>query len=370
MTLHRLLVAASLAVLAGLAAFTVVAWGIVPIKASSGHWQITAWFLEFSKRRSVAWHARNIEPLSLDEPWLALKGAGHYDTGCRPCHGSPDLHAPRIGMAMTPHPPALPEIVAKRAPEQLFYVVKHGIKFTGMPAWPSGVRDDEVRAMVAFLLALPQMDAAEYRRLVDGPAPPDDAGMPMADLADPAPGPPAAVLESCARCHGIDGRGRGTDAFPSLAGQRREYLINAMHAYTRGTRHSGIMQPVAASVADPDVRAIADYYSRLPARPAGTGADADAIARGAAIAQRGIPDQGVPSCLDCHGPREGPINPAYPRLAGQYADYLLLQLRLFRDGHRGGSAYAHLMDHVAPRLTDAQMRDVAAYYASLPGAGR
>ena len=54
-----------------------------------------------------------------------------------------------------------------------------------------------------------------------------------------------------------------------------------------------------------------------------------------------------------------------PRLAGQYADYILLQLELFAAGHRGGGPRAHLMDSVAPRMSREQMRDVAAYYASL-----
>ncbi|HYG67703.1 MAG TPA: c-type cytochrome, partial [Anaeromyxobacteraceae bacterium] len=71
-------------------------------------------------------------------------------------------------------------------------------------------------------------------------------------------------------------------------------------------------------------------------------------------------------CLDCHGPGGPERNPAYPVLAGQYADYLALQLELFRTGHRGGSAFAHLMSHVAPRLRPEEMRDVARYYESLP----
>jgi cytochrome c553 len=52
-------------------------------------------------------------------------------------------------------------------------------------------------------------------------------------------------------------------------------------------------------------------------------------------------------------------------LAGQYADYIVLQLELFKKGHRGGSSWAHLMEEVAPKLSEQEMRDVAAYYASL-----
>ena len=69
----------------------------------------------------------------------------------------------------------------------------------------------------------------------------------------------------------------------------------------------------------------------------------------------------------CHGPRGHEVKAAYPSLAGQPADYLRLQLQLFKDDRRGGSAYAHLMQPVASRLTPEQMRDVALYFESLGG---
>jgi cytochrome c553 len=97
-------------------------------------------------------------------------------------------------------------------------------------------------------------------------------------------------------------------------------------------------------------------------------ASISAIESGKAIASRGIPRQRVPACVVCHGPGTTRRNPLYPVLAGQYADYLVLQLEIFNKGYRGGSAYAHLMRPVATRLTPEQMRDVALYYASLPAA--
>ena len=102
-------------------------------------------------------------------------------------------------------------------------------------------------------------------------------------------------------------------------------------------------------------------------RAAATGAPgaAAAVERGAAIAAQGVPAQKVPACQECHGPVGPPRNRAYPQLAGQYAVYLELQLRLFKSGRRGGSPYAHLMQKVAPRLSDGQIEDVALYYASL-----
>ncbi|MDP3572863.1 MAG: c-type cytochrome [Archangium sp.] len=341
-----------------LIALLVVTTGLVPIKASSGHWAITAWFLEFTKDRSVATHSLAVTLPPREAAWLVMKGAGHYEGGCRPCHGSPGLPLPRVAGAMTPHPPALAQLVSQRDSEQLFYVIKHGIKFTGMPAWPTQQRDDEVTAVVAFLEELPHLDAERYRQLVFGPAPAPSSA-------------PSLVATQCERCHGDDGRGRGSAAFPGLAHQRRQYLVNALEAYARGDRVSGIMGPIAAGLRPDQWGELADHYSQLPSEgrlanlSEAPPPDPARIERGRQIAAEGLPQLGVPSCSDCHGPAPHQRNPAYPLLAGQYADYLVLQLELFKERRRGGSPYAHLMDKVASRLTAEQMRDVAAYYASL-----
>ena len=365
-----LVVGALLAVLGVVGGFLVAVSGIVPLKASSGHWAVTEWFLQLGKRRSIATHTVGMEDLRLDEPWLVLKGAGHYESGCRPCHGSPGVRIPRIAAAMLPLPPYLPPRIAEWDPEELFYIVKHGIKFTGMPAWQTQQRDDEVRAIVAFLLEMPDLTRASYERLVYGEAPAEPSVVPLEDIADPEQ-PPGPVTESCARCHGTDGLGRGNAAFPKLAGQRPEYLHQALEAYASGGRHSGIMAPIAAGLAATDRRTLADYYADLP--PGSPAADGDggshAAERGRSIALRGAPSLGVPSCADCHGPADHPRNPAYPSLAGQYAEYLVLQLELFRSRARGGSEFSPLMHHVVDGLEPQQIRDVAAYYAALdPGA--
>lgn len=338
--------------------------GIVPLKASSRHWAITKWFLETGMHRSVATHSLGISAPSLDDPDFVLKGATHYEIGCRPCHGSPGLTQPRIARAMTPPPPYLAPVIKKWKPEELFYIVKHGIKFTGMPAWPALPRDDEVWAMVAFLEKLPALDEPAYTRLAYG-EPRTTAPMEMMEGAEQVP---PSVTQTCVRCHGQNGIARGTGAFPHLAGQRAEYLHNAMEAYARSERHSGIMQPIAAALDTNKIRALSDYYARLraPAPSSPNAATAEAIARGESIALHGIPQQRVASCIDCHTPEGQRHKPAYPNLAGQPADYLVLQLELFKKGARGGSPYAHLMQAVAPRLEPEQMRDVALYFESMP----
>jgi len=350
--------------------FLVAASGVVPLKASSGHWAITEWILQFGKRRSVATHTLGMAELRLDEPWLVLKGAGHYESGCRPCHGSPGVPTPEIAAAMLPLPPYLPPRVETWDPEELFYIVKHGIKFTGMPAWQSQQRDDEVRAMVAFLLTLPYHTRASYERLVYGEAPAGPPVVALEGVSDPEE-PPDPVIASCARCHGRDGLGRGNAAFPKLAGQRPEYLMRALRGYASGDRHSGIMAPVASGLSPAQWRQLADFYAGLdPGGPDGDGSETGRAAeRGRIVAHEGLPTLGVPSCADCHGPADHPRNPAYPSLAGQYADYLVLQLELFRARERGGSEFSPLMHHVVDGLGPEQIRDVAAYYASLDPTG-
>ena len=352
-------------ILMAIGGFLGAASGIIPIKASSGHWAITSWFLQFSKQRSVATHTVGIKAPLLDKPSLVLKGAGAYEMNCRACHGSPSLPHPRVAQHMTPRPPYLPSTIGNWEPEELFYIVKHGIKFTGMPAWPAArPRDDEVWAMVAFLQRFPNLKDDEYRRLVSAEV--AVRGEPLSINAM-QPSEPRAVATNCARCHGRDGLGRDSEAFPSLAGQQVQYLDLSMQAYAKGERHSGIMGPIAASLSVDEIKELARYYSGVSKRSSSAAMveDASAIERGSVIAQQGIPSQRVPACMACHGPSDIPRNPIYPTLAGQYAGYLILQLELFKNENRGGTAHAHLMRMVATRLTPEQMRDVATYYGSL-----
>jgi cytochrome c553 len=126
------------------------------------------------------------------------------------------------------------------------------------------------------------------------------------------------------------------------------------------------MEPIAAALSPEEMRELAVYYSKLPKSSAAlsSGKDEASIQRGREIAERGIPAQRVPSCMDCHGPGLASQNSNYPIHSGQYADYLVSQLQLFKNKQRGGTAYAHLMDGVAAALNAQQMQDVAAYYAA------
>jgi cytochrome c553 len=366
--LERALIAGALL---GIGGFLVAASGIISIKASSGHWPVTEWFLRFSMKRSIATHSLTVTvPENLSDPALIEKGAGHYDIGCRSCHGEPDMPRPRIAAHMLPMPPDLATRIPHSNPKKLFYVVKHGMKFTGMPAWPSVHRDDEVWSMVAFLLQYPQLDGAGYRRLVGrneiaAAANDNSATQPL----------PNVVVQSCVRCHGDDGLNRNNPTLPKLAGQRAEYLRGALDAFAIDRRHSGIMGPVASTLTPAAIEEAVTYYAGLHPSHNATGSPNQgtenrdtraAIERGERIVFEGIREQRVPACVECHGPTARRGKPQYPLLASQPAAYLELQLDLFRNNARGGSDHAHVMAQIASRLAPEQARDVAHYFASLP----
>jgi cytochrome c553 len=361
---HPWLTAAGLAAVVVTGAALIVVSGIMPIKASSGHWPITARLLDFAKLRSVATHSLGIQAPPLDDEALVLRGAAHYENGCSSCHGKPGAGMPPVMAAMTPEPPELPAGLSRYKPEELFSIVKHGIKFTGMPAWPAQERDDEVWAVVSFLRRMPRLDAAAYQRLAYG-----ELGI-AAETAPSLPlhgqQPPPAVRDICWRCHGVDGTGRGPGAFPSLAGQRSAYLYASLRAFAHRTRFSGIMSGIAATLSDGTMREVAAYYERLPPREAEFTANSSAIMRGMTMATRGIPGRDIPACGECHGPSERPKNPAYPRLSGQHARYLTSQLELLKKRHRGGTPNVNLMHVFVDRLNSEAIRDVTLYFATLP----
>lgn len=324
----------------------VSASGVVPIGASTEHWPVTAWFLHFSMRRSVATHSIGVDVPPLDDPALVRLGAGHYETGCRMCHGAPGDRMPPVAHGMTPHPPWLPSRTPSMDDAALYYTVRHGVKLTGMPEWPSFGREDEPWAIVAFLREMEEMRPMRYRALTT-------AG----DVAD---GAPELVRETCARCHGADGRGRGGTA-PVLAGQRREYLLASLEAYAVRERHSGFMVPIAASMSETEMRRLASYYASMP------GLEADVAVtegRGATIALEGIPERRIPACAECHGPSEHRRNDAFPLLAGQDARWIERQLEAFVTGTRGGTEWVELMQPVvAHDLEEAEREAVARFYS-------
>jgi cytochrome c553 len=297
----------------------------------------------------------------LDDSDMIKLGAGHFHGGCAYCHGAPDLAVNPIANQMLPPPPPLSEAVKHWSAEELFWIVKHGIKYTGMPGWVAQQRDDEVWAVVAFLKELPRLSVSEYQELAYGPLPLDSrTGQELAtDLSRPR------AADACARCHGSGPNGPTSNLVPVLHGQSPEYLVRSLEAYTNGLRRSGIMEPLASVLGADPKQNLAQYYAGLPlprARQAPERADPDLIANGRRLAMEGAVNNGIPPCTSCHA---GTALPAYPRLAGQHAAYMRQRLHLWKRGLNAASETGAIMAPIAKQLSDQQIREVTAYFASL-----
>jgi cytochrome c553 len=337
------------------------AWsGAYNVAASRGHWPIVEWVLTFVMRNSVEKRSLAIPEPPLDDPDLVRLGAAHFHGGCAPCHGAPGIPIGAISRHMLPPPPDLAVAAKQWKDRELFWIAKHGIKYTGMPSWVSQQRDDEVWAVVAFLKRLPALDEHAYRELaIGGLSVSEQSGRDIATAETTA-----YAVSACARCHGADGRGPPSTLVPILHGQPVEFLAAALRAYADGNRESGIMQAVAVELEPGALRRVADYYSGLPrpsARAELPAIDGAAIENGRLLATQGLPVAEIPPCVTCHGADALSI---YPRLAGQHAAYMRGQLRLWKSGLIAKSHTAAIMAPIAQRLTDRQIDDVTAYFAS------
>ena len=210
----------------------------------------------------------------------------------------PGMPVNPIAKHMLPSPPDLAVAMRPWKERELFWIVKHGFKYTGMPGWVAIERDDEIWAVVAFLKRLPTLNAESYRELALG----DVRVSPHSgsELATSESNPEA--ISACARCHGSEGQRPMSNLVPVLHGQSADYVFSALKAYAEGRRHSGIMQPLAADLREEDMRNLADYYAGLtPPRGEPEAADTHLIDRGRKLALQGAPDCGIPPCMACHG---------------------------------------------------------------------
>jgi cytochrome c553 len=164
-----------------------------------------------------------------------------------------------------------------------------------------------------------------------------------------------AKFESCAACHNADGIST-TESIPSLAGQTDRYIQWQLVYFRSGTRKSEIMNPIAETLSNEDIRDLGAFIAQLPAAEAAAPAHPDLVEKGRAVAAQN-------RCAACHGEKlEG--NGAAARLSGQREDYLLKALQDFKAGKRVGGGMAAMADVVYPLSPD-DLPALAAYAASV-----
>ncbi|MGE0372941.1 MAG: cytochrome c [Gammaproteobacteria bacterium] len=162
-TLLTLLVVLVFAVAGGLA---FIYSGVYNISATRPHWPITEWAIETMRSNSIKAHASGITlPPGMTDEAAVISGTEHFAAHCASCHGAPGVPRGDIANGLYPKPPDLAHAARHYTPGELFWIVKNGIKMTGMPAW-NDHSDKELWATVAFLQKLPGMSEADYAKLV------------------------------------------------------------------------------------------------------------------------------------------------------------------------------------------------------------
>ncbi|MFT5116680.1 MAG: cytochrome c553 [Kiritimatiellia bacterium] len=178
---------------------------------------------------------------------------------------------------------------------------------------------------------------------------------------------------SCAGCHGNDGNSPAP-SFPKIAGLGENYLYKQLKDIQSGSRAIVQMTGQLDAKSDQDLRNLAAYFNSQTLQLAGakemkvkmnSGLDQDALKLGARVFRAGNHEVGTPSCIGCHSPRGLGNDPAgFPRLSGQYAEYIAQQLRAFRAGERTNDNSA-IMRSVAEHMSDAEIDAVANFISGL-----
>ncbi len=192
--------------------------------------------------------------------------------------------------------------------------------------------------------------------------------------ADPAKGQ-AIVSTVCGACHGPDGNS-AISANPKLAGQHAGYLFKQMKEFKAAegktpVRVNAVMNGMIAAYDETQMRDIAAYLASQKQKPE-EAKNRDTIEFGQRIYRAGDASKGLPACIGCHGPTGAGMPVQFPRIAGQYADYIEAQLKGFRTGSEDAAAEGarandpnKMMRMVAIKMTDREIKAVADYIAGL-----
>ncbi|MBI3776840.1 MAG: c-type cytochrome [Gammaproteobacteria bacterium] len=202
-------------------------------------------------------------------------------------------------------------------------------------------------------------------------------------------------IQACIACHGARGEGNRALGAPRIAGLAAGYIEKQLRdfardpiktgvtldpiardysktprvqvdltVYTPGVRRNAAMNAAAAALDNPEIHAVALYFSALPYQVEALPSDPETLERGEDLALRGKPEYGVPACTSCHGPNGRGFGDQFPPLVGQAPEYIIRQLNHWQTGARDNDTMA-LMRNVSDQLTDGDKINVAAYFANV-----
>ncbi|MGB3247441.1 MAG: c-type cytochrome, partial [Sulfitobacter sp.] len=232
-------------VMAGLVmAAAIVGLGLYNVSARQGHLPGVTWLMHTTFRQSVRLRApgKDQVPEDISNADRIALGAQHFETACAFCHAAPGQRRSATARAMNPAPPHITDAVDGWEPQHMFWIVREGVKMTGMPYWPATGRDDEVWSVVAYLDALRDGNANDQATV------PNQSG----------------EMPTCTRCHGNDGRSSNS-FIPRLDILTKAQISEALLQYRDGTRSSGFMAEAARDLTGVQIDKLAEAFGRQAA---------------------------------------------------------------------------------------------------------
>ncbi len=183
--------------------------GLYNVGATRQHLQSVFSVLEVAMHRSVRLHARNINTPPLEDQAMIRRGATCYNGKCVQCHGAPGVAQDDIGKSMQPLPGPLVDATQKFHPRELYWITRHGIRLSGMPAWEFRLTESEMWDVVAFLQHLPKLTPQAYAdiavRQIDIASCGRDVNAAATRAPDVGRGKQALYQYACSACHTIPG---------------------------------------------------------------------------------------------------------------------------------------------------------------------
>ncbi len=199
-----------LTILAAVGGTLFVYFGIYNVAATEQHTAPVYWLMDVAMRRSVERRAKYIPVPVLDDRATIERGFRLFEANCEICHGGPGVAPDAIALGLTPLPANLAHAALHWKPAELFWVIKHGIKMAGMPAWEFRLPEQDLWAIVAFVNELPKLTPLQYKAIARTLREVDAEAVPP--LPDPTPGrgdvergKTAIYQYACVTCHKIPG---------------------------------------------------------------------------------------------------------------------------------------------------------------------
>lgn len=158
-----------LAIAAGIYFFA----GFYNVSAAVDDPSAVKWALIKTREASIEWHENEKPPFAIDDAATIQTGARNFaNAGCVNCHGAPGAKWAKFSEGLNPDPPDLKDVAGEASPGEIFWVIKNGIRMTGMPSFgKTGLSDDQIWHIAAFVKAIPKVSDADYKAWTSAPSP-------------------------------------------------------------------------------------------------------------------------------------------------------------------------------------------------------